>query len=113
MAQRKEYRVVWQRQERRQSTRIYQSHSSAWRKARAVLAMEAVKDLTHYTTMPPLAERPVIQVRTVGEWEPVEWQVGEVEEHEKKSMLQHMRWTGKAEYPDGESDHEAAFGVAR
>lgn len=97
--QRKEYRVRWRRMERRETVRIFQSHSSAFRKARAILALEAIKDLTSFTTMPPLAEGPVIEARPVGGWEPVEYQITDVEDYAKESMLQHMRWTGKAEYP--------------
>ena len=88
MSQRMEFRVVWKREGRRQSTRIYQGWSSAYRKAQGVLAMEAVKDETTYETMPDLEERPVIQQRTVGDWEPSPLGVvSEPSDYTKKEML--------------------------
>lgn len=104
MSGKKEYRVRWRRQGRGQSTTIYQSHSSAYRKAQGILALEAVKDETSFENMPPLVEGPVIEVRPVGDWEPVEYQIAEVEDWAKERMLQHMRWTGKAEYQRGGSN---------
>lgn len=68
-----EYRVVWTRAGRRESRRIYQTHTSAVRKAQAVLAMERIKgDIPSLADMPDLVEPPVVQARPVGEWEPDE-----------------------------------------
>ena len=107
-----EYRVVWRRMERRETTRIYQSHASAYQKARAILALEAIKDRTQLSDMPPLVEGPEIQARPVGDWEPVPWQVTEVEEYAKESMLDYLRWTGRAEYTEGEPDPDPVNPVA-
>lgn len=78
-----EYRVVWRRAERRRSTRIYQGRDAAYRKAQGILAVERIKDeFDGLASMPELVEPPVIQTRTVGEWEdwhtpdaPTEWTV--------------------------------------
>ncbi len=68
MAQRVEYRVVWKREGRQRSVRIYQSWSSAYRKAQGILALDAVKAETTFHTLPDLEERPTIQTRPVGDW---------------------------------------------
>ena len=86
MSQRLEFRVRWRRQERGQATRIYQSWGSAYRKARAILAMEAVKDRTSFASMAPLAEGPVIEQRPVGDWVPVDFEMAPLSDYEKKSM---------------------------
>jgi hypothetical protein len=73
--QRVEFRVRWRREGQAQiSTRIYQTWSSAYRKAQAIAAIEAVKDDTTFESMPSLAEGPVIEVREVGEWRANEFQ---------------------------------------
>lgn len=88
MSQRTEFRVVWTREGRRQSTRIYQGWSSACRKAQGILALEAVKAETRFETMPDLVEPPVIQQRTVGDWEQNPYyEPSEPSEGTKKEML--------------------------
>jgi hypothetical protein len=82
-----EFRVVWKREGRRQSTRIFQSGSSAYRKAQGILALEAVKGETEYETMPDLEERPTIQQRSVGEWEPNPFGPSESDEGIGREML--------------------------
>ena len=69
-----EYRVVWRREGRRQSTRIYQSAASAWRKAQGIVALEAVKHETTFAGMPALDEDPMIEKRAVGEWQDAEFE---------------------------------------
>lgn len=68
MSQRTEFRVVWKREGRQRSTRIYQSWSAACRKATGIVALEAVKSETTYDTLPDLEELPMIEERHVGDW---------------------------------------------
>lgn len=69
MAEGTEYRVRWRREGRGQATRIYQSKEGALRKVEAILALERVKeDTSRWADMPDLAERPVIETRSVGQW---------------------------------------------
>lgn len=63
-----EYRLRWRRQERGRTYRIYQTREAAHRKARGILALEAVKHETSMSDMPDLAEPPVIEEREVGAW---------------------------------------------
>lgn len=73
--QRVEFRVRWRREGQHQSnTRIYQSWSSAYRKAQGIAAIELVKDDTTFENMASLAEGPVIEVREVGPWQANEFQ---------------------------------------
>lgn len=100
--QRMEYRVRWKREGRQQSTRIYQKHGSAWHKARGILALEAVKGDTSFHAMPDLEERPVIEGRPVGDWEPDEYQPGEPGALEKQAMLEWAEYTNpKNPDPEG------------
>src|SRR5580693_8435679 len=101
MAQRSEYRVVWKREGRNQTTRIYQSHDSAYRKAQGILGLEAVKDETSFASLPDLEGPPVIQCRPVGDWVPVEHQTTEASEGAKTKMAE---W---AEYSHPRSDSDA------
>ena len=81
-----EFRVVWKREGRRRSTRIYQSWSAAYHKAQGILALDAVKADTTYETLPDLEEDPIIEQRTVGPWEsrecvitaPSEWKLNDM-----------------------------------
>ena len=73
--QRTEFRVRWRRHGQwRISTRIYQSWGPAYRKAQGIAALERVKHDTTYSEMPGLVEGPIIEVRTVGDWTPNEFQ---------------------------------------
>lgn len=86
MSQRVEFRVIWKREGRRQSTRIYQSWDAAYKKAQGVLALEAVKAETEFAAMPDLEQRPVIETRPVGDWSENEFQVTEPSDYLKRSM---------------------------
>lgn len=82
-----EYRVHWRRQERKRTTKIYQTHDAAHRKARGIVALERVKDETSMRDMPPLVEAPVIEQREVGEWAVAAQQA----EPPRESEIQNMR----------------------
>ncbi len=86
MAQRIEYRVVWKREGRQRSTRIYQSWSSAYRKAQGILALDAVKAETSFHTLPDLEERPTIQTRPVGDWMEQDFPVADPGDYTKNEM---------------------------
>jgi len=81
-----EYRLVWKREGRQRSTRIYQAWGSAYKKAQGILALEAVKGETSLATLPDLEEPPVIEVRPVGDWVPTTIQILEPHEGLKESM---------------------------
>jgi hypothetical protein len=64
-----EYRVVWQREGRQRTTRIYQTEQAARRKIDGILALEEIKsDNSQWEDMPDLVAVPVLEVREVGEW---------------------------------------------
>ena len=98
--QRTEFRVVWQRVDRQRSTRIFQSWNAAYHKAQGILALEAVKKDTTYSEMPPLAHRPVIEQRTVGDWEPVGIEVNEPSRGVEENMLAHFGQPSKRDVAD-------------
>ena len=86
--QRVEFRVRWRREGQVGiSTRIYQSWSPAYRKAEAIMAIEATKDDTTFASMPALAEGPTIEIREVGVWQANDYQAPPPDEW----LLEEMR----------------------
>lgn len=88
-AQRTEFRVVWKREGRNRSTRIFQSWSAACRKAAGIVALDAVKADTTYDTLPDLEEPPIIEERHVGDWEKNPWYAPS---EPQEGVMQEMRY---------------------
>lgn len=87
-----EFRVRWQRGDRRPKTVIYQTWESAVQKARSVAAIDAVKhDFPRLDEMPDL-EFVELQVREVGEWRRHDWQPTATEADQRR-LHEHMSWT--------------------
>lgn len=106
-AQRTEFRVVWKREGRQRSTRIFQSWDAACRKAAGIVALEAVKDETTYDTLPDLEEPPTIEQRSVGDWETNPYYVpGPPQE----GAMREMRYLYAKPEPEAEMTGSGPFG---
>jgi hypothetical protein len=84
-----EYRVRWRREGLQRATAIYQTEQAARAKADRLLAMDALGTDGSWCNVPPLAEKPTIEARPVGEWAAAAEQVTEPSD---KALVQMEEW---------------------